>query len=63
MKLKISKIKDIFSIFSTPKDNSVKEEAGSLTKKRVIRNKDIPSYIGFTDLRREYRKLIVNCAI
>lgn len=58
MKLKISKIKDIFSIFSTPKDNSVKEEAGSLTKKRVIRNKDIPSYIGFTDLRREYRKLI-----
>ena len=53
MKLRNSKFINLLS--SLGKKDS-KEEM--IDKKKVIRNKDIPSYIGFSNLRREYRKLI-----
>ena len=55
MKLKNFNLLNIFSFLSINK----KEVSEDLTKKKkVIRNKDIPSYIGFSNLKREYRKLI-----
>lgn len=53
MKRKISNFISFFRIFS--KSN---KDTGSEKNKNVIKNKDVPSYIGFSDLRREYKKLV-----
>lgn len=53
--MKLRKTKFINLLFFLGKKESKEEK---IDKKKVIRNKDIPSYIGFSTLKREYRKLI-----
>lgn len=57
MKQKNSKMLKFFSFFSK-KQHEIDEVPSGTTEKKTIKNKDIPSYIGFSELKREYRKLL-----
>ncbi|MBE6354744.1 ATP-binding protein [Treponema sp.] len=52
MKLKNFKITNFFS------KGKKQTDIEPINKKKVIKNKDLPSYIGFSSLKREYRRLI-----
>lgn len=57
MKQRNSKILKIFSFFSK-KNREIDEVSSDTREKRIVKNKDIPPYIGFSELKREYRKLL-----